>query len=372
VLEFGKLISFAKENAVDVTVVGPDDPLALGICDAFAEEGLRCFGPVSGAARLESSKAFSKSLMRKYHIPTAAYEIFDDVNKALAYVDTLEPPIVLKADGLALGKGVLICETRELAREGLVGMMSGGKFGSAGSTVVIEEFMTGPEVTVLAFCDGKTVKPMVSSQDHKRALDGDRGLNTGGMGAVSPSRFYTSEVARVCEDTIFKPTVAALAAEGIVFKGIIYFGLMITPDGPRVVEYNARFGDPEAQVVLPRLKTDLLDIVNAVIDGKLEDIELEFADEACACVVMASGGYPESYEKGLEIKGEEEAASRESVTVFYAGVAERDGKLVTNGGRVLGVCAVGSDVAAALRSAYGAVEVIDFQGKHFRRDIGAK
>jgi phosphoribosylamine--glycine ligase len=353
-------------------VVGPDDPLALGICDAFAKEGLRCFGPVASAARLESSKAFSKKLMKKCRIPTAPYEVFDDMDGAAAYVDTLEPPIVLKADGLALGKGVLICQTREEAKQGLFEMMSGKKFGAAGSTVVIEEFMTGWEVTVLAFCDGKTIKPMVSSQDHKRALDGDKGLNTGGMGAISPSRRYTPEIARVCEETIFKPTVDALIAEGVVFKGIIYFGLMITPEGPKVVEYNARFGDPEAQATLPRLKTDLLDIINAVIDGRLDEIELEFISDACACVVLASGGYPEAYEKGFEITGIDEAEKRESVLIFHAATAERDGKVVTNGGRVLDVCAMGADLDAALKSAYGAVEAIDFRNKRFRRDIGKK
>ncbi|MCC8014853.1 MAG: phosphoribosylamine--glycine ligase [Eubacterium sp.] len=366
------LVNLAKEKEIDLTVVGMDDPLVMGIVDAFEAEGLRVFGPRKNAAIIEGSKAFSKELMKKYNIPTAGYETFTDINSALAYVKTLNPPIVLKADGLALGKGVLICQSVEEAEEGLKEMMVNQKFGKSGTTVVIEEFLTGPEVSVLSFCDGKTVVPMVSAQDHKRAYDNDEGLNTGGMGTFSPSRVYTKDVAEVAMETIFKPTVAALNSENRTFKGIIYFGLMLTKDGPKVIEYNCRFGDPETQVILPRLKTDLLEIFEACVDGTLDKLSIEWDDGAACCVVMASGGYPVSYKKGYEITGLEEAEKDPAVKVYHAGTALKDGKYYTNGGRVIGVTAKGENLDEAIKTAYTAVDKIDFTDKHFRHDIGIK
>lgn len=366
---FHELITFAKTEKIDLTIIGPDDPLAEGIADAFEAEGLKVFGPVKAAAQLESSKAFSKRLMQKYGIPTADYEIFNEYEKALDYVRGCNMPTVIKADGLALGKGVLICNTVHDAEDALREMFINKKFGCSGSTIVIEEFMTGHEVSVFAFCDGKTIIPMVGAQDHKRALDGDKGLNTGGMGAFSPSRFYTPEIADICMEKIFKPTLDALISEGIRYCGVIYFGLMLTSNGPRVVEYNARFGDPETQVVLPRMKSDLLEIIAACVDERLDEINIEWHDYACACIILASGGYPETYGKGYEITGIEQARSKNAI-VFHAGTAEKNGKLVTNGGRVLGVTATGTDVDAALKIAYEATQEIYFDKMHYRKDIG--
>ena len=371
-MEFDKLVDFAKSEKIDFTIIGMDDPLVGGVVDAFEKEGLRVFGPRKNAAIIEGSKAFSKDLMKKYGIPTAKYESFTDYEEAKKYLDNQEMPIVIKADGLALGKGVLICMTREEAESGLKEIMLDKKFGSAGNAVVIEEFLQGPEVSVLSFCDGKTVVPMVSAQDHKRALDGDKGLNTGGMGTFSPSVFYTEEMNEECMKTIFQPTVDAMAKEGRPFVGILYFGLMLTKDGMKVIEYNARFGDPETQVILPRLKTDLLEIMEACVDGKLADMNIEWYDNAAVCVVLASGGYPVSYEKGFEIKGLDEIAKRDDIVVFHAGTAEKDGKLVTNGGRVLGITGIGKDINEAIKIAYEGVEIVDFEKKHFRTDIGRK
>ena len=336
-MEFDKLVAFAKENQIDLTIIGMDDPLVGGVVDAFEAEGLRVFGPNKAAAILEGSKAFSKDLMKKYNIPTAAYENFDDPQKALEYLKTAKMPIVLKADGLALGKGVLICNTLEEAEAGVKEIMMDKKFGSAGNHMVIEEFMTGREVSVLSFVDGKTIKIMSSAQDHKRAKDGDQGLNTGGMGTFSPSPFYTKEVDEFCKKYVFQPTVDAMAAEGRTFKGIIFFGLMLTEDGPKVLEYNARFGDPEAQVVLPRMKNDVIDVMEACIDGTLDQINLQFEDNAAVCVVLASDGYPVSYEKGFEIKGLENFENKDGYYCFHAGTKFDGDQLVTNGGRVLGV-----------------------------------
>lgn len=371
-MEIDKLADFAQQNAIDLTVVGMDDPLVAGIVDAFEAKGLRVFGPRKNAAIIEGSKAYSKELMKKYNIPTAAYETFDNYDKALEYVKNGSFPVVLKADGLALGKGVLICNDFAEAEEGLKTIMVDKKFGDSGNKVVIEEFLTGPEVSVLSFCDGKTIVPMVSAQDHKRAYDNDQGLNTGGMGTFSPSRVYTDEIAETCMQTIFKPTVDALNKEGRTFKGIIFFGLMLTAKGPRVIEYNARFGDPETQVVLPRLKTDLLDIFNACVDGTLDKINVEWYDNAAACVVLASGGYPESYKKGYEINGLDKAAKAENIYVFHAGTAVKDGKFVTNGGRVLGVTGWGENLDKAIETAYSGVKLVDFKDAHYRKDIGIK
>lgn len=371
-MEFDKLVDFAKKENIDFTIIGMDDPLVGGVVDVFEKEGLRVFGPRKNAAIIEGSKAFSKDLMKKYGIPTAKYESFTDYEEAKKYLDSQEMPIVIKADGLALGKGVLICMTREEAEEGLKEIMLDKKFGSAGNAVVIEEFLQGPEVSVLSFCDGKTVVPMVSAQDHKRALDGDKGLNTGGMGTFSPSVFYTEEMNEECMKTIFQPTVDAMAKEGRPFVGILYFGLMLTKDGMKVIEYNARFGDPETQVVLPRLKTDLLEIMEACVDGKLADMNIEWYDNAAVCVVLASGGYPVEYEKGFEIKGLDEIKKYDNIVVFHAGTAEKDGKLVTNGGRVLGITGIGNDINEAIKTAYEGVEIVDFDKKHFRTDIGRK
>ena len=369
-MEFDKLVAFAKENAIDLTIIGMDDPLVGGVVDAFEAEGLRVFGPRKNAAIIEGSKAFSKDLMKKYKIPTAAYENFTDPDEAIKYLETAKMPIVLKADGLALGKGVLICNTLEEAKEGVKTLMLDKQFGDAGNEIVIEEFMTGREVSVLAFCDGKTIKCMTSAQDHKRAKDGDQGLNTGGMGTFSPSPFYNDEVEAFCEKYVYQPTIDAMAAEGRPFTGILFTGLMITEDGPKVLEYNARFGDPEAQVVLPRMKNDIIDVMEACIDGKLSDVELEFEDNAAVCVVLASAGYPEKYDRGFEIKGLDTFKDKDGYYVFHAGTKFDGDKIVTNGGRVLGVVAKGEDLKAARANAYKATEWIDFANKYKRNDIG--
>ncbi len=369
-MEFDALATFAKEKEIDLTVVGMDDPLVGGIVDAFEAQGLRVFGPRKNAAILEGSKAFSKDLMKKYHIPTASYENFTDAQAALAYLETAKFPIVLKADGLALGKGVLICNTLEEAQDGVREIMTDKKFGSAGNCMVIEEFMTGREVSVLSYVDGKTIKPMTSAQDHKRAGDGDTGLNTGGMGTFSPSPFYTKEIDEFCQKNIYQPTVDAMAAEGREFKGIIFFGLMLTPEGPKVLEYNARFGDPEAQVVLPRMKTDIVDVFEACIDGTLDQIDLEFEDNAAVCVVLASDGYPVSYRKGYLIEGLDTFRDKDGYYVFHAGTAKGENGIVTNGGRVLGVTATGSDLKDARKNAYEAVKWVNFENKYYRNDIG--
>ena len=369
-MEFDKLVAFAKEKAIDLTIIGMDDPLVGGVVDAFEAEGLRVFGPRKNAAITEGSKAFSKDLMKKYHIPTAAYENFTSREEALAYLETAKMPIVLKADGLALGKGVLICNTLEEAKEGVRSIMMDKKFGDAGNQMVIEEFMTGREVSVLSFVDGKTIRIMTSAQDHKRALDGDQGLNTGGMGTFSPSPFYTKEVDEFCKEHIYQKTVDAMAAEGREFKGVIFFGLMLTQEGPKVLEYNARFGDPEAQVVLPRMKNDIVDVFEACVDGTLDQIDLQFEDNAAVCVVLASRGYPVKYEKGFEIRGLENFKGKDGYYVFHAGSRFSDGKIVTNGGRVLGVTALGKDLKEARANAYEAVKWIDFDNKYCRSDIG--
>lgn len=369
-MEFDKLVAFVKENAIDLTIIGMDDPLVGGVVDAFESEGLRVFGPRKNAAIIEGSKAFSKDLMKKYKIPTAAYENFTDPDEAIKYLETAKMPIVLKADGLALGKGVLICNTLEEAKEGVKTLMLDKQFGDAGNEIVIEEFMTGREVSVLAFCDGKTIKCMTSAQDHKRAKDGDQGLNTGGMGTFSPSPFYNDEVEAFCEKYVYQSTIDAMASEGRPFTGILFTGLMITEDGPKVLEYNARFGDPEAQVVLPRMKNDIIDVMEACIDGKLSDVELEFEDNAAVCVVLASDGYPEKYDKGFEIKGLDTFKDKDGYYVFHAGTKFDGDKIVTNGGRVLGVVAKGENLKAARANAYKATEWIDFANKYKRNDIG--
>ena len=369
-MEFDKLVSFAKEKEIDLTIIGMDDPLVGGIVDEFDKAGLRCFGPRKNAAILEGSKAFSKDLMKKYGIPTAAYENFTDPEEALRYLETSKMPVVLKADGLALGKGVLICNTLEEAKAGVKEIMEDKKFGSAGNTMVVEEFMTGREVSVLSFVDGKTVKIMDSAQDHKRAGDGDTGLNTGGMGNFSPSPFYTAEIDKFCREKIFQPTVDAMAKEGRPFKGVIFFGLMLTEDGPKVLEYNARFGDPEAQVVLPRLENDIIDVMDACIDGKLDEIELKFSDRATVCVVLASDGYPVSYEKGKVITGFENFEGKDDYYCFHAGTKfDENGNIVTNGGRVLGITATADTLKDARKKAYEATEWIEFSNKYMRHDI---
>lgn len=364
------IVALAQREKVDFVCVTPDDPLALGCVDRLEAAGIPAFGPTAYAAQMEASKIFSKNLMRKYGIPTAKCETFTEMDKALAYLDTQGAPIVVKADGLALGKGVVVAATVEEAKQAVVEMMQGGKFGQSGARVLIEECMVGREVTVLCFCDGKTIVPMKASQDHKRALDGDKGPNTGGMGAFAPSPLYTDEIAERTEREILLPTLYAMNAEGFTFKGVLYVGLMLTAEGPKVVEYNARFGDPETQVVLPRLKTDFVDVINAVIDEKLDELEIEWIPEACACVVMASGGYPQSYPKGLEITGLDENGQAEGVTVYHAGTKLENGKLLTNGGRVLGVTATAKTLDEALERAYAAVEKIHFDGAHYRHDIG--
>ncbi|MCD7885393.1 MAG: phosphoribosylamine--glycine ligase [Lachnospiraceae bacterium] len=369
-MEFERLAAFAKEHQIDLTVIGMDDPLVGGIVDVFEAEGLRVFGPRKNAAILEGSKAFSKDLMKKYGIPTAAYESFTDADEALRYLETAKFPIVLKADGLALGKGVLICNTLAEAKDGVQEIMLDKKFGTAGNCMVIEEFLTGREVSVLSFVDGRTIRTMTSAQDHKRAGDGDTGLNTGGMGTFSPSPFYTKEIDEFCQKAIYQPTVDAMAAEGRPFHGVIFFGLMLTADGPKVLEYNARFGDPEAQVVLPRMKTDIVDVFEACVDGTLDQMELEFEDNAAVCVVLASDGYPVRYEKGKAIEGLDTFKDKDGYYVFHAGTAKKDGRIVTNGGRVLGVTAKGEDLKSARANAYQAVEWISFENKYFRHDIG--
>lgn len=370
VMDKEKMVEFAKANAIDLVMVAPDDPLVDGMVDAMEAAGIRAFGPRANAAIIEGSKAFSKELMKKYNIPTAAYEVFTDSAAAIEYIKAQNSfPTVIKADGLALGKGVIIAKDMAEAQKAVREMIDGGKFGKSGSRVVIEEFLTGPEVSVLAFTDGKTVKPMVSAQDHKRAHDNDEGLNTGGMGTFSPSRLYDDAKADECMKNIFLPTIKAMQSEGRPFKGVLYFGLMMTQNGVKVIEYNCRFGDPETQVVLPRLKTDLVDIMEAVIDEKLSEIEIEWEDNAAVCVVMASGGYPVSYKKGFEITGLNNVGD---LTVFHAGTAIKDGKIVTNGGRVLGVTAVGSDLDEAIKNAYDGVSKISFEGEFHRNDIGIK
>ena len=371
VMDAEKLVAFAKEKEIDLAIVGPDDPLVAGVADAFMDAGIRVFGPRANAAIIEGSKAFSKDLMKKYGIPSAAYETFDNADAALAYLETAKMPIVLKADGLALGKGVLICNTLEEAKEGVKTLMLDKQFGSAGDKIVIEEFMTGREVSVLCFCDGTHIKPMASAQDHKRAKDGDQGLNTGGMGNFSPSPFYTKEVDDFCQKYIYQATVDAMAAEGRPFTGVIFFGLMLTEDGPKVLEYNARFGDPEAQVVLPRMKNDIIDVMEACVDGRLDTIDLQFEDNAAVCVVLASDGYPVSYEKGFKISGFEKFDGKDDYFCFHAGTKFDDnGDIVTNGGRVLGITATGADLKEARKKAYEATEWVNFANKYMRHDIG--
>ncbi len=362
------ICDFAVKNGIDYAVVAPDDPLVAGCVDALEEKGIRCFGPKAKAALIEGSKVFAKNLMKKYGIPTAAYETFDDMSKALAYLETAPVPVVIKADGLALGKGVIIAETKEAAKDAVISMMQDKAFGKSGEHIVIEEYLTGPEVSVLSFTDGKTVVPMISSMDHKRIGEQDTGLNTGGMGTVAPNPYYTEDVAKVCMDTIFLPTIRAMNAEGRSFAGCLYFGLMLTKDGPKVIEYNCRFGDPETQVVLPLLESDLLEVMEAVTDGRLADCPVSFSKKHAACVIMASKGYPVSYEKGYEITIPEDLAD----SVYVAGAARKDAHLVTHGGRVLGVTAIGDSLAEAIDAAYAKVEKIHFDNAYYRRDIGAR
>ena len=370
VMDAPALVKFAKENEIDLTIIGPDDPLVAGVADAFMEAGLRVFGPAKNAAIIEGSKAFSKDLMKKYNIPSAAYETFDNPDDALAYLETARMPIVLKADGLALGKGVLICKDLEEAKAGVKTLMLDKQFGSAGDKIVIEEFMTGREVSVLCYCDGTHIKPMASAQDHKRAKDGDQGLNTGGMGTFSPSPFYTEEVDKFCKENVYQRTMDAMKAEGRDFVGILFCGLMLTEDGPKVLEYNARFGDPEAQVVLPRMKNDIIDVMEACIDGKLDELELSFDEQAAVCVVLASDGYPEHYDKGFAISGLDTFKDKDGYYVFHAGTKKTDAGVVTNGGRVLGVTAKGKTLVEARSNAYKATEWISFENKYMRHDIG--
>ena len=360
------IVAFAKENAIDYAIVAPDDPLVLGAVDRLNEVGIPCFGPKANAAIIEGSKIFSKNLMKKYNIPTAKYEVFTDIDSALAYLENESYPTVIKADGLALGKGVVIAMNKDEAVDAVRSMMEDRMFGDSGSRVVIEEFLTGPEVSVLAFTDGKTVVPMVSSMDHKRALDNDMGLNTGGMGTIAPNPYYTSDVADECMKSIFIPTIDAMNAEGRTFKGCLYFGLMLTPKGPKVIEYNCRFGDPETQVVLPLLESDLLEIMMACTNGTLENTEVKFSNGSACCVIMASGGYPKSYKSGFEITVEDGMTA----DIYFAGAKNVDGKLVTAGGRVLGVTAVEKDLASAINTAYNNVTKVKFEGAHYRKDIG--
>jgi len=371
VMEKEKMADFAAENQIDMTIIGPDDPLADGIVDVFQKRGLRVFGPTAAAARIEASKVFSKDLMKKYHIPTAQYEVFDNAEQAIAYIKSGTFPAVIKAEGLALGKGVIIAEDEQTAIEAVRDMMEGKKFGDAGNRVVIEEFLTGPEISVLAFCDGKTVVPMVSAQDHKRAFDNDKGLNTGGMGAFSPSKIYTKELEEECMQNIFLPTVKAMQEEDCPFTGVLYFGLMSTKNGVKVIEYNARFGDPETQPVLMRLETDLVDIFEACIDGTLDQLDIKWKDEAAVCVVMASGGYPVKYQSGYEISGLTDAEAL-GLTVFHAGTKLENDVFVTAGGRVLGITAMGKTLDDAISLAYRGVEKIHFKDAHYRKDIGIK
>jgi phosphoribosylamine--glycine ligase len=369
-MDFKALAEFAEDKKIDLTVVGPDDPLVAGIVDVFEERGLRVFGPRKNAAILEGSKAFSKDLMKKYNIPTAVYEVFTDPKDAVKYLETSDYPIVLKADGLALGKGVLICNTKDEAIAGVKELMTDKAFGSAGDKIVVEEFLIGKEASVLSFVDGKTVKLMASARDWKRAKDNDEGLNTGGMGNVSPNPFYTKEIDEFCKENVYQRTVDAMAAEGREFKGVIFFGLMLTAKGPKVLEFNARFGDPETQVVLPRMENDIVDVFEACIDGRLDEIDLKFKDEAAQCVILASDGYPEKYEKGKEIKGLENFKGKEGYYCFHAGTKFADGKVVTNGGRVLGITALGKTPEEARANAYKATEWIEFENKYMRHDIG--
>lgn len=365
--EIDKIVDFAVSENIDFAVVAPDDPLVLGAVDALEEKGIKCFGPRKNAAIIEGSKVFSKNLMKKYGIPTAQYEVFEDMNEALSYLDTAKIPTVIKADGLALGKGVIIAETREDAKAAVISMMEDKVFGESGSRVVIEEYLEGPEVSVLTFTDSKTIVPMVSSMDHKRALDGDKGLNTGGMGTVAPNPYYTKDIADECMEKIFIPTIEAMNKEGRPFSGCLYFGLMITKDGPKVIEYNCRFGDPETQVVLPLLKSDLFEIMQAVSEGRLSEVEVEFANDYACCVVMASEGYPKSYEKGFEI-----SIPADDSGIFVAGAKLEDGKLLTNGGRVLGVTEIAGTLEDAIKKSYSTVEKISFKNAFYRKDIGQK
>lgn len=369
-MEFDKLADFAQEQEIDLTIIGMDDPLVGGIVDVFEQRGLRVFGPRKNAAIIEGSKSFSKDLMKKYNIPTCHYETFHSPEEALLYLGSCSFPTVIKADGLALGKGVLICQTLEEAEAAIGTLMLDKQFGDAGNTVVIEDFMVGREASVLCFCDGTTIKPMTSAQDHKRAKDGDQGLNTGGMGTFSPSPFYTPEIQAFCEDKIYQPTMDAMKAEGRDFVGILFVGLMLTADGPKVLEYNARFGDPEAQVVLPRMKNDIIDVMNACIDGRLDEIDLQFEDNAAVCVVLASEGYPEHYEKGKVITGFENFEGKDGYYCFHAGTKKTEAGIVTNGGRVLGITAKGADLKEARANAYAATEWISFENKYMRHDIG--
>ncbi len=371
-MDIDGIVSFAKKEEIDLVIVAPDDPLAAGMVDVLHEAGIRAFGPVKAAAIIEGSKAFSKELMKKYSIPTADYEIFDNSYAAIEYLKTSKYPVVVKADGLALGKGVIIAQSFEEASGAVLDMMSSKIFGKAGDRVVIEEFITGPEVSILAFTDGRTIVPMVSSQDHKRALDNDQGLNTGGMGAFSPSRVYNKETAEFCMEKIFLPTMNAMNSENRKFKGVLYFGLMLTSEGPKVLEYNARFGDPETQVVLPRLKTDIIEIFNAVVDEKLDKVKIEWEDNAAVCVILASGGYPGKYATGFEITGIDDAEKDPSVVVFHAGTKLQDGRYMTAGGRVLGVTATAATMDGAREKAYTAVKKISFDNMHYRKDIGIK
>ncbi len=369
-MEFDKLADFAEQNKIDLTIIGMDDPLVGGIVDEFEKRNLRVFGPRKNAAIIEGSKAFSKDLMKKYGIPTAEYENFTDAQKALEYLDTKQAPIVVKASGLALGKGVLICNTIDEAKDAVRSIMIDKQFGDAGNEIVIEEFLTGREVSVLCYCDGTNIKPMTSAQDHKRAKDGDQGLNTGGMGTFSPSPFYTEEIEKFCDEKVFAPTMAAMKKEGRDFVGILFVGLILTENGPKVLEYNARFGDPEAQVVLPRMKNDIIEVMEACIDGKLDTIDLQFEDNAAVCVVLASDGYPLSYEKGKEITGLDAFDGKDDYFVFHAGTKKEGDKILTNGGRVLGVTALGKTLKEARANAYKATEWVNFSNKYMRNDIG--
>ena len=369
-MEFDKLAAFAKENEIDLTIIGMDDPLVGGIVDVFEAQGLRVFGPRQNAAIIEGSKSFSKDLMKKYNIPTCHYETFHSPEEALIYLENVTFPVVLKADGLALGKGVLICQNLQEAEAGVTSLMLDKQFGDAGNTIVIEDFMVGREASVLCFCDGTHIKPMTSAQDHKRAKDGDQGLNTGGMGTFSPSPFYTPEIQKFCEEQIYQPTMDAMKAEGRDFVGILFVGLMMTQDGPKVLEYNARFGDPEAQVVLPRMENDIIEVMEACVDGKLDQIDLKFEDNAAVCVVLASDGYPVKYEKGIPIHGFENFKDKDGYYCFHAGTKFKDGEIVTNGGRVLGITAKGETLKEARKNAYAATEWISFANKYMRHDIG--